>query len=565
VNPFLYLIWTSGRNRFAFALRRVRSPRYGAALIVGAIYVWSFLLRPTSHPAAASLLLGQPTEMLITLFTVLMLMGTWVFGADSTALAFTPAELSILFPAPLSRRSLIGYKLFRSQIAVMINALIWVFVLRRGGTLLPSPLRAIGLWVLFSSLNLHRLGAALVRSSWREHGNAGARRHRLSLGVFTTIGLMLFAGLYSAREQLLAAHGIGGFMTMLGRTLATGPASWALYPFHLVVAPTFARSVPEWLTLIVPALFVMLVHVAWVLRTDSDFEDAAIEASAERSRRLDAMRARRSVSGVGAPRPATSSMHLAPVGHPAFAILWKNILCLRRTAQLRVFIGPTVMAIALGVATSGSGADGAEVVAACALALSAMLLLFGGRLIRNDLRHDMQHLSLLKTFPLPAGDIVLAEVASAALPMAALQMFLVVVAYVALLASVNDPLGADVRLALLVAAPFAITALNGALLTIQNGTAVLFPAWVRLGTSVSTGVEALGQNVLATTANLFTLALAMVLPLTLGWLAVRFVGQPSAAAIGAVVVLAAVILATETYAGMRLLGRALERAEPQAT
>jgi hypothetical protein len=43
------------------------------------------------------------------------------------------------------------------------------------------------------------------------------------------------------------------------------------------------------------------------------------------------------------------------------------------------------------------------------------------------------------------------------------------------------------------------------------------------------------------------------------------VGQPSAAAIGAVVVLAAVILATETYAGMRLLGRALERAEPQAT
>ncbi len=41
----------------------------------------------------------------------------------------------MLFPAPLSRRGLIGYKLFRAQIAVLINALIWVFVLRRGGTI----------------------------------------------------------------------------------------------------------------------------------------------------------------------------------------------------------------------------------------------------------------------------------------------------------------------------------------------------------------------------------------------------------------------------------------------
>ena len=49
-------------------------------------------------------------------------------------------------------------------------------------------------------------------------------------------------------------------------------------------------------------------------------------------------------------------------------------------------------------------------------------------------------------------------------------------------------------------------ALNGALLTIQNGIAVLFPAWIRLGPAVSTGVEALGQNVLATVANLFTCA-----------------------------------------------------------
>ena len=51
-----------------------------------------------------------------------------------------------------------------------------------------------------------------------------------------------------------------------------------------------------------------------------------------------------------------------------------------------------------------------------------MLIVFGGRLIRNDLRQDMQHLPLLKTLPIAPGDLMLAEVASGALPMAALQI-----------------------------------------------------------------------------------------------------------------------------------------------
>ena len=52
----------------------------------------------------------------------------------------------------------------------------------------------ISLWALFSTLNLHRLGAALVRSSWREHGGAGARvtagrsRRSCSIGVAVLAG-----------------------------------------------------------------------------------------------------------------------------------------------------------------------------------------------------------------------------------------------------------------------------------------------------------------------------------------------------------------------------------------
>ena len=561
MNALLYLTWTSGRNRFWTSVRRVRSPRYAAALLVGGLYIWAFLFRPMRNTGLASLFLGQGTEMVITLLSVLTLMGSWVFGADATALAFTQAEVSILFSAPLSRRRLIGYKLFRAQIAVLINSLIWVFVLRRGGTILPSPLRAISLWVLFSTLNLHRLGAALVRSSWREHGGIGAKRHRWSIIVFATIAIMLIAGLYSGRRALIDASDAGEFFNALGRTLASAPAIWGLYPFHLVVAPTFAKSIAEWGRLIIPAVAMLAGHSWWVLRTDAAFEEAALEASIERARRLEAMRARRSLGAVAPPRVATSTLHLASAGHPAFAIIWKNMLCLRRTIQLHVFIGPLVMSIALGTAFS-TGAGWPMHVALTALNFAGLMLVLGGRLIRNDLRQDMQHLPLIKSLPMKPGDIVLAEVASSALPMAAVQIALIVIAYVALIPTQLRFFSPDIKLALLIAAPFLIVSLNGALITVQNAMAVLFPAWVRLGPIVTTGVEALGQNVLAMLANLVFLGLGLIVPVVVAFGTVRALHQARPIAISLIVIVSSIILFAETYGAMRFLGRGLARAEP---
>lgn len=561
MNAFWYLVWTTWRNRTRSRLQRVRSPRYAAALIVGALYVWTFLLRPTRGAGALSFLLGQPTEMLVTVLLVLTLMGSWVFGSDTTALAFTQAELSILFPAPLSRRALIGYKLFRSQIAVTINALIWVFVLRRGSTELASPLRAIALWVLFSTLSLHRLGAALVRSSWREHGAAGRHRHRWSIVAFAAVGLAVLAALVRGWSILELAAGPAAFFRTLGLVLAQAPARWGLYPFLLVVQPTFAHTVSQWGARMLPALVVLALHAWWVLSTDVAFEDAAIDASTERARRIEVMRARRTPGARAAPR-ATKTLALATSGHPAFAIFWKNMLCLRRTAQLRVFLGPIAIAIAIGAATSSGGAEVADVFAASAVALAVMLLIFGGRLIRNDLRHDMQHLPLLKVLPIKPADVVVAEVASAALPMAALQMLLLVAAYIATLRSDFVPIPLSIRHALILAAPLVVIGVNAALLTVQNATAVLFPAWIRLGPTVNTGVEALGQNVLATAANLIALALALIVPLLAVYLIIGPIADPRPAIVALAVLIGSIVLALEVYGATRIVGRVLARAEP---
>ncbi|MGE5732385.1 MAG: putative ABC exporter domain-containing protein [Gemmatimonas sp.] len=562
MNALIYLTWTSARNRFVTAFRRVQSPRYAAALIVGGVYIWSLLFRSPNRGAAASFLLGRPSEALITLLMVLTLAGSWVFGADVTALAFTQAEVSMLFAAPLSRLQLVGLKLFRAQIAVLINALIWVFVLRRGGPYLPSPLRAFGLWIMFSTLNLHRLGAALVQSAWRQHGRVGVRKNRWSIAIFAAIGVLILEGLVIGRDRLIHAGGIGEFFTNLGDILLSSPAAVGLWPFHLIVAPTFAKTIPDWERAILPAMLMLMLHSWWVLRTDAAFEDAAIEASAERARRIEAIRSRRAWGVPSKPRKASSTLRLSSAGHPAIAILWKNMLCLRRTVQLRLFIGPFAMALAFGAAVTSAGGDTPAFIATSAVTFAGILLVFGSRLIRNDLRHDMLHLPLLKALPVSSGDIVLAEVASSALPMAAVQITLVLIAYVSILMSSHSLFDPQMRDALLVSAPFAALSLNAALITIQNGMAVLFPAWMRLGTGVSTGVEALGQNVLGMVAHFFTLGIALLPPVLVGWISASALHQSRPVTITVATIVAAALLSSETYAAIRFLGRALGRVEP---
>lgn len=568
MNALLYLSWNSARNRFLSAFRRVRSPRYAVALIVGGLYIYGFLWRPMTYPGATGFLLSQPSEMLITLLAVLTLMGPWVFGSDTLALAFTQAEVSLLFPAPITRRGLIGHKLFRAQMTVLINAAIWVFVLRRGGNFLPSPLRAVGVWILFSTLNLHRLGAALVQSSLKEHGRAGAKRNWWSIVLFGLVGASLVAGFIMNRRELLDTTGMGDFFVAVAHVLSKPPASIGLWPFHLVVAPTFARSIGAWQHAIVPAAAVMGLHAFWVMRSDAAFEDAALEASEARARRMDAIRSRRSIVVPKSSSTAKTTIGLKALGHPAMAIFWKNILCLRRTGQFRLLIGPAGMAIAFGAALSSGARDLSLMIAATATTFASLLIVFGGRIIRNDLRHDMLHLPLLKSVPVRSSDIVLAEVASAALPMVALQLAVVFIAYAASLNTTRVTLSLDVRLAILAASPFVTVALNGALITIQNGMAILFPAWIRLGAAVSTGVEALGQNVLAMIANLFTLLVALIPPTVLAALTFQLVSksiEPGVFTVWLPLVIAAVILALETYAAMLWLGRALTRAEPLQT
>ncbi|HET9425941.1 MAG TPA: putative ABC exporter domain-containing protein [Gemmatimonadaceae bacterium] len=564
LRAFSYLTWHTLRNRTWTRIRRARNPRYAISAIIGAAYFWFFLIHnPGQVPRAIGSSFNDMWVVVSTLGLVIFATSWWLFGGDKTTLAFSLAETSFLFPAPLSRRAIIGYKLFRSQLTILINAAIFIFLMRRGIGYLPSGYRAISLWTLFTTLNFHRVAAALVRTSWIEHKRHAFRRNLVPTLVVATMIIGVLVAAFDGWAAVVAVQRSQGIFEAVGaarRVIDSAPASYVLWPVRALVAPVFALTVAEWVAALPAAFLVLMLHVWWVLRTDAAFEESAIAASYERVRRIEAFKARR----LTAPRPeeiSRTGIALPVKGHPAIAIVWKNLLCLRRTFQLRVLIAPLLMATVWGWAFAGRRGLVAAIAIGCAT-LAGLLTFFGPMLVRNDLRQDMQNLTALKTIPLSGRTVVMAEVMSSALPIAAAQFLIVVIGGICA-TLMDSPLPVTLVATIIAASLPALLAFATVMVAVQNGAPVLFPGWVRLGTVVGGGMENLGQGVMSMGIILILVMLLMIPAAGVAAFSIWFIKPFSlAAGLFAGLVTGSVTLAAEAFGIFSVLGRALEKTEP---
>ena len=512
-----YLLWHSARNRLRGQVARLKRPRYLLAVLAGALYFGALLFNsqmPSPLAGSTSSALGQLTYTAIVFFTIA---SGWVLGSDRPALAFSEAEVQLLFPAPLTRAALVRYKLAQAQMVVLFSVLVWVVLLRRGGTALPFWMRAISLWIILSTMYLHRVGASLVRTSAVTHGARGMRRNFIPVAiVVTTIALVG----WSVARAIPALHagiraGEGG--AAFAHLASSQPLATIFFPFHLLVAPLFADSWRHWLLAILPAIALLAAHYPWVTRTDAAFEEAVADAATKRALAAAHTTRRRSpaLENGAVSRPWFA---LAPAGHPAMAIAWKNVLAYTRTLRLRTFVIVIgALAIFAGVAYSevGSVSELASVgETLCAIPL-VMLIVLGPGFVRTDLRQDLLQLDQLRSYPLRGSTIVGVEIASTAAILTAMQYLLL--ALLTVLASYDTrppvPLAPAVLIALV-----ALPTLNAIALTIANGSALLFPGWVRLGDGRAAGIEAMGQNVLAIFASLIITVVLLLLPVVVATL-----------------------------------------------
>ena len=564
IGTFVYLLLRSGRNRLARQLRRLRQPRYLVALVLGLGYLWVIVLQ--QRPTAAVAHAGRTgwIELAGAMALALAVGWAWVFAAERRILAFSPAEVTFLFTAPVARRQLVHFKLLRMQLVVLFNTLLWTLLLSRERFGVSGWLRTATVWVILTTLSLHRLGASFVRASLAEHGRSGARHRVVSLTLLVVVlGASAWAAL-EARPAIAAGweEGIGPFLSALAAA-AEGPIPRALLlPFRLLVAPLAAESAAAWGRAMGPALAILAAHYVWVVRSDAAFQEAAVEESLRRAQRLASQpgQLRRAAAN---PR-VSPPYRLKPTGPPAEAIFWKNLAGVVRTGRPRATaVGFVVTGAVLGALSFRTEGHLAEIAGWFAAMWAGFLVVVGPQWIRSDLRGDLPKLELLRSYPLRGRSIVAAEVAASTVVLSALQLGVAAIAYLAFLGNRVMVPRLDARTALLVGAVVLLPAVNLLGLLIQNAAAVLFPSWVHLGTGRPGGVEALGQNMLAIVAHLLVLAVALLAPVAAAALVLLSLRPVLAWWVGVPAGLAALlVIALEAATAIGWLGRVFERTDP---
>jgi len=568
IGAALYLSRRSFANSIQRRLQRLRQPKYLVGFFVGLLYFYWIFFRPGGRDRTAESILPTNAlagETIAVAGLVVIVLFTWILGSAETPFTFQLAETDFLFTAPLTRRQVLQFRLVRSQLALLVSAVFSVVLFSRGHIHASLLLRVVALWLLYSTLQLHNAGAALVRASLTQQGVIGIRRKLLSLVVLVFLLGAFWLGLRDAVPVVREAWS-QGFMegaTALSGALHHGALAIALLPFFAATGPLVATSAAEFAERLPAALAVATVLYLWVMRSTLGFEEAAVEHANRVARRIDAVRRGR---GEVRTRPGGVARPLLPLGAtgtPAGAIMWKNVTGAMREFRPRTLFLLAVFVVVLGFSLGGKRGAG-PLVGTLSLALTGIMVLFGPLALRYDLRRDLELLDVLKSWPVRARDLIAAEVLAPALLIAGVAWFGLLGAFFATLPDHGLPPLA-LRVPLLIAALAAVPAVVLVLLLVQNAAVLLFPAWTTIGPDRATGFEAMGQRILVFVGTAFALVIAVLPAAIVGGVfavLVHTAGAGPGWTAAAWSVTGSAVLVFECYLGTMLLGPVLERLEP---
>jgi hypothetical protein len=567
VGAFFYLTVCSFKNRLRRRLQRLREPRYVIGLIVGLLYFYFAFFRRGARPrgaagASAFAAVSGPLQLFGSLFLMVIAAGAWVIPGTGQALTYSRAEVQFLFPAPVTRRQLVHFKLWQSQVAILLSSVVTTLVLRPGSLAGGWTLMA-GVWVVLMTLRLHLMGVALRRSSLAAHGTSGLARQWLPIAVVVGAIGVLAAAVAEAWPTLSALTGGEAVLAELQRRAGEGAPAVVFWPFRALLRLPLSASPAEFRSALPAALGLLVLNYAWVLRSDARFEEASAEHAEKRAAARTAPRA--PVRGASA-TPFT----LAADGPAETAILWKNLILVGRYVSLRTALRLLPLIVVFGLIARDAGAGGVvAAIGAMCLPFAAFAVLLGPQMMRNDLRQDLARLPLLKAWPVRGAALIRGEVLAPTVVVTAVAWLLLLVA--ALLGGELKPGSGEAaalqahRASYLAAAFVLAPAIILSQVVLQNGLAVLFPAWVAVGASRARGIDAMGQRLFMLAGIFLTLVVSLV-PGVIAAGALAFVAYQLTGVFLIVLpaLVVALVVAGECWLAIEGLGRVLDRTDPSA-
>jgi hypothetical protein len=559
IGAFAYLTAISFRNRIVTRFRRLRNPRYLISAIAGLAYIWFFAFRHVGRsprPNIGSSPLGVDMASVVVLS---MMVIVWALPGQSGGLEFSEAEIQFLFPAPVSRRQLLIYKLIRGLPQLVMTTLVMTYFLRR--TNFPGLLLAV------ATMNVYFTMVALGR----------ARLKLLGIGFISRlVGVVVIVGAISwAMTVSLADQNIGRKMA---RELKAQHPQTAMAiadtPFHgrtvdaMLFVPrifthtAFART-PVPFAVNGAALVTLAALFFFIAaRLNVSFEEASIAASAKRATRQ---------AGRQSQQPGTRVMfrrmpppfRLRETAGPEMAIFWKNLVAAMRISAAWM-IGIIVLAAYFALQITFSRNPGVRLAfASMQLGMAGLFPLIGTVWFAQDLRLDLPRMEVLKSYPISGERLVAAEIAAPLVIISIIELILVGAASVLLQGfETTGPLKFFASPEFVIVALLFAVPICGTQLVIRNAVPVFLPAWAYRSKDEPRGFVMTGQRLVLMIGNLIVLAVALipaaVLFLPALWIATRFfAGSPLVLAVATVPSVA--LLVGEVWLGIRLLGAQFDR------
>jgi hypothetical protein len=400
------------------------------------------------------------------------------------ALQFSESEIAFLFPAPVSRRMLVHYRLLSAQLGIAFTALIFTVVFGRGrGFGGHGAYQFIGWWLVLAMMNLHFTGTSFFYSRLLNRSMTTVRQRAITLGAIaaTLLALVIWTA-FSIRlptdADVASQHDLAQYAAQV---LHAGPMPWLLALPKLAVAPYFATEAGGFALALILALTLLVAHYFWVVHTEVSFEEATIARAEKRAARRRAGREGDWRGHVRVHKQIAPPFRLSGRGAPELAFLWKNLIATGPLARPKSLV-------ALAVVFGGAAAWLArrpelEAISAGVLLVSLVVLVFtvllGPQMARQDLRTDLANADLLKTYPLRGWQIVLGELLAPVYLLTAVFWIALLMSYL----SLPEMAASRITPALRVEAAFALAVLAPPFIALQllipNTTAVLFPAWCK--------------------------------------------------------------------------------------
>jgi hypothetical protein len=559
IRAFAYVTGKTFLNRILVRFRRLRQPRYLFSALAGLAYMWFFVFRHAAgggnaHVRAVNLG-NTPLGLDIASLVVLsMLIVVWAFPRQNGGLEFSEAEIQFLFPAPVSRRQLLVYKLMRGLPPLLITTFVMSIFFRRGNFL--------GLFLVFSTLNIYFTMVALARARLKLWGIGFLVR---LLVVVLLIGAISWAATVDVSRHHLDRQMAAAAKTQQPQNVAKvaetpfrGPVlSTLLFVPRFFAVAAFTKSVRAFAMngaalVALAALFFLIAA-----RLNVSFEEASIAASAKRAERKLSRQAQQSGTRVMFPR-IPPLFRLRETSGPEVAIFWKNLLASMRISA--VFIGGLVVLLtyfALQIVLSGD-AGIRLTFASMELGMAALFPLLGTVWFPQDLRLDLPRMEVLKSYPISGERLVMAEMAAPLVIISSIELLLLGFASLVMhIFRTGGPMAAIASPQLVVVAFLFAVPICATQLVIRNAVPVLLPAWAFRSKDEPRGFVMMGQRLLLMAGNLIVLAVALipaaVLFLPALWFAHHFfAGSPFVLAVATVPSVA--LLVAEVWVGVRFLG-----------